>query len=288
MASTKIREEVTTKPKNKNATKKEDAAVIENSVAKDSETINEPPQFQAVGIIKGEVKFHDDEKKSISVTIDNKEYGIECSKRNYDARTGLKKEIEKTGKTTQRLIVYPKVTHFPKKEQPHRLWFQLIGFEVGNYENSISVDLADNEFKICGLWQFIPVCRQPCISIFLNFKQERLDYLKKSDDPTKQAKFMKATHIPVLWQDSPVRPFRFNPRGEKDQGHPYFVQIKAAFLPHRDAFGFVEQLGEPIEQPPKFMKLPKLGKAQGKKKSSDKSKINQRKKPKNLSRKSQK
>ncbi|MDJ0681213.1 MAG: hypothetical protein QNJ18_15250 [Xenococcaceae cyanobacterium MO_167.B52] len=200
----------------------------------------------------------------------------------------LKKIIAKTGESTQRLIVYPKVLHLPKKEQPHRLWFQLIGFEVGNYENSISADLKDNEFKICGLWQFIPVCRQPCISIFLNFKQERLDFLNKSDDPKTQAKFMKSTHIPVLWKDSPVRPFRYNPRGEKDQGHPYFVQIKAAFLPHRDAFGFVEQLGKPIEQAPKFMKLPKSGKGQGKKKSSDKPKINQQKKPKKLILKSQK
>ncbi len=68
---------------------------------------------------------------------------------------------------------------------------------------------------------------------------------------------MKASHIPVLWKDSPVRPFRFNPKGGKDQGHPFFVQIKAVFLPHRDAFGFVEQLEDPIEQAPKFMKLPK-------------------------------
>ncbi len=268
------------KPENKNATIKEDAAVIENSVAKDSEMINDQPQFQAVGIIKGEVKFHDDEKKGISVIIGNKEYGIECSKRNYDARSGLKKEIEKTGKTTQRLIVYPKVMHFPKKEQPLRLWFQLVGFIQGDRLIGIAKDLADNEFKICGLWQFIPVCRQPCISIFLNFKQERLDFLKKSDDPATQARFMKANHIPVLWKNSPQRPFRFNPRGEKDQGHPYFVQIKATFLPHRDAFGFVEQLAELIEQAPKFIKLPKSGKVQGKKKFSDKPKINQGQKKK--------
>ena len=267
------------KPENKNATIKEDAAVIENSVAKDSEMINDQPQFQAVGIIKGEVKFHDDEKKGISVIIGNKEYGIECSKRNYDARSGLKKEIEKTGKTTQRLIVYPKVMHFPKKEQPHRLWFQLVGFVRENHVIGIAEKLADNEFKLCGLWQFIPVCRQPCISIFLNFKQERLDYLKKSDEPATQARFMKANHIPVLWKDSPQRPFRYNPRGGKDQGHPYFVQIKAAFLPHRDAFGFVEQLEEPIEQAPRFMKLPKPGKAQGKKASISKPKTRDKKKP---------
>ncbi|MGK7955574.1 MAG: hypothetical protein AB4063_09995 [Crocosphaera sp.] len=275
MASTKA------KPENNNATTKEEVAVIENSVAHDSETINDQPQFQAVGIIKGEVKFHDDDKKNpLSIVIGDKEYGIYCATKHYGALTGLKKIIAKTGESTQRLIVYPKVLHLPKKEQPHRLWFQLIGFEVGNYENSISADLADNEFKICGLWQFIPVCRQPCISIFLNFKQERLDFLKKSVDPTTQAKFMKATHIPVLWRDSPIRPFRYNPKAGKDQGHPYFVQIKAAFLPHRDAFGFVEELGETLELVPKFMKLPKPSKGQGKKKFDSRNKKNPRKKPK--------
>ncbi len=79
-------------------------------------------------------------------------------------------------------------------------------------------------------------------SIFLNFKQERLDFLKKSDDPTTQAKFMKSTHIPVLWKDSPIRPFRYNPRGGKEQGRSMFVQIKAVFLPERDVFAFVEEL----------------------------------------------
>ena len=126
------------------------------------------------------------------------------------------------------------------------------------------------------------------ITVTIGFKQERLDYLKKSENPASQARFMKANHIPVLWKDSPVRPFRYNRLGDKDQGHPYFVQIKAAFLPHRDAFGFVEQLGEPIEQAPRFIKLPKPGKAQGKKKFSDKPKLNQRQKPKNLTLKSQK
>ena len=274
---------MTKKLDKKNSLTEQDAVVIENSSSTDESTVINHPLFQAIGIIKGEVKFHDDDKKSISVTIGNKEYGIECNRRHSDARTGLKKVIAKTGESTQRLIVYPKVMHFPKKEQPHRLWFQLIGFEAGNYKHSISADLADNEFKICGLWQFIPVCRQPCISIFLNFKQERLDFLKKSEEPAKNAKFMKASHIPVLWKDSPQRPFKFNPRGEKDQGHPYFVQIKATFLPHRDAFGFVEQLEEPLEQAPKFMKLPKPGKSR-----KSKPKINQQKKPKNLILKSKK
>ncbi len=288
MTSSKTKPEIITQLENKNITTKEDQAVIEKSVANDTLSINDQPQFQAVGIIKGSLKFHDDEKKSISITIGNKEYGLECNRRHSDAKSGLKKEIAKTGQSTQRLIVYPKVMHFPKKEQPHRLWFQLVGFIQGDRAIGIAEQLADNEFKICGLWQFIPVCRVPTISIFLNFKQERLDFLKGSDDPAKEARFMKATHIPVLWKDSPVRPFRYNPRGGKDQGHPYFVQIKAVFLPEHDAFGFVEQLGEPIEQAPKFIKLPKPGKLQGQKKSSDKPKINQQKKSKKLTLKSQK
>ncbi len=265
MASTKATKAITIEADSKSATTIEDGAVI--TEASDLQSTNEAreinqPLFRAVGIVKGEVKFSDEEKNRLTVTISKFEYGIECKKRHSDALSGLKKEIASTGQTTQRLIVYPKVMHFPRKEMPHKIWFQLIGFDQGRYETGISTVLGDNEFKLCGLWQFIPVCRVPCISIFLNFTSERLEFIKASDDPATQAKFMKASHIPVLWKDSPVRPFRFNPKAGKDQGHPFFVQIKAAFLPNRDAFGFVEQLEEPIEQAPFFMKLPK---AQGRK-----------------------
>ena len=260
MASTEAREEITNQQDKTVRTNGKDAAVIKDqndSGSNSSSTAILQPLFRAVGIIRGEVKFNDDEKNSITVTINNKEYGLECNKKHFNALSGLKKEIAKTGETTQRLIVYPKVMHFPRKEMPHKIWFQLIGFDQGRYETGVSTVLGDNEFKLCGLWQFIPVCRVPCISIFLNFTSERLEFIKASDDPATSAKFMKASHIPVLWKDSPVRPFRFNPKAGKDQGHPFFVQIKAAFLPYRDAFGFVEQLEEPIEQAPKFMKLPK-------------------------------
>ena len=288
MASSKPKPTITKPEDNKIATTNKDTAVIENSPLNDDGTEINQPQFQAVGIVKGEVKFHDDDKKNpLSIVIGNKEYGIQCNGTHSAALSGLKKVIAKTGESTQRLIVYPKVLHLPKKEQPHRLWFQLIGFEIGNYKNSIAEDLADNEFKICGLWQFIPVCRMPCVSIFLNFKQERLDFLNKSNNPAEEAKFMKTTHIPVLWKDSPIKPFRYNPRGGKDQGHSMFVQIKAVFLPERDAFSFVEELGETLEKAPKFMKLPKSGQTQGKKKSSNKPKRNQRQKPKKLTLKTQ-
>ncbi len=96
---------------------------------------------------------------------------------------------------------------------------------------------------------------------------------------------MKTNHVPVLWKDSPIRPFRYNPKAGKEQGHPMFVQIKAVFLPHRDAFAFVEQLGETMEQAPKFMKLPKPAKPQGKKKFSSRNKKIQRKSSKSNTKK---
>lgn len=72
---------------------------------------------------------------------------------------------------------------------------------------------------------------------------------------------MKAAHLPLLWKDSPVNPFRFNPKLDKEQqGRPMFVQIKAKFIPQRDVFGFIEQLAETLEESPKFLKASKKDK----------------------------
>jgi hypothetical protein len=217
------------------------------------------PLFQAVGIVIGIVKFADENKSTL--TIGQREYPLFYAPRKQRAFEALKKEIEATGEYNQRLVVYPKVIHFPRREQTHQIAFQLVGFDKGREEEAISGELQDLEFKISGLWQFIPVCPTPCISVFRNFTRERLDYIKQAE-PAKKVKFMKASHLPVLWRDGPVRPFRFNPKAEKEQqGHPAFVSIKAKFLPHRDVFGFVEQLGEPLETAPKFLKASKQDKA---------------------------
>ena len=63
-------------------------------------------------------------------------------------------------------------------------------------------------------------------------------------------------------------PFRVNLSVGKDQGLPPFVHIKAVFLPHRDAFGFVELLASPQEQAPRFLKARKEDKAKVQKSSS--------------------
>ena len=242
-----------------NIEKKSDSAKFDEN--KEAEDSSEKIFFTAVGMIRAEVKFDEVENKH-TVKFNGKTYPLFYARKNYTAFTGLKKEIETTGNSTQRLIVYPKFTHFPKKEQPPRVGFQLIGFDKGAQLEGIGSQLKDNEFKLCGIWQFIPVCRQPCISIFRNFSRERLDYIKQAEAKSK-VNFMKASHLPILWRDGTVKPFRFNPKATKEeQAKTYFVQIKAKFLPQRDCFGFSEMLADPIKKPPKFLKASKADKAE--------------------------
>ena len=264
MTSSKPKPAIIKQEDNKIATPNKDAAVIENSPSTDSSTVNDNPLCRAVGIIKGEVKFKDDDENSLMITIKNKEYQILENKPDNLVFSSLQKEVAKSGQITQRLIVFPQVQYLFSRSRPTRLSFQLIDLAQKQYENHIAKNLTDNEFKLSGRWQFISPCRLPCISIFFYHKNYKLEFLKASDNPATQTNFMKATHIPVLWKDSPVKPFRPHPRGDINRRkNPFFVQIKAVFRPYRSAFGFVEQLAEPIEQAPSFMKLSKSGKAPG-------------------------
>ncbi|MEB3279663.1 MAG: hypothetical protein VKK42_12185 [Lyngbya sp.] len=230
----------------------------------ESESDDEPESlyyFQGIGIIKGEVTLTEERS---TIKIGEQEYRLfYIPNRRKKAYEALKREIDQTQNPTQRLIVYPRILHFPKKDQPHRVSFQVVGF-IGSKSKPtpLNEELKDFEFKFSGLWQFIPVCRTPCISIFRNFNKERLAWIKEAE-AVKKVKFMKASHVPLLWRDSPVKPFRFNPKLEKEQqGKTYFVQIKAKFLPGRDVFGFVEQLEEPTEKAPGFLKASKKVKAE--------------------------
>jgi hypothetical protein len=213
--------------------------------------------FQAVGVIIGDVNITADGN---TVTIGRSQYQLFYIPQKRRVFEALQKEIENTGNHTYRLVVYPKVIHFPRKEQPHRIAFQLVGFDAGREENKVSSELEDLEFKFSGLWQFIPVCPTPCISVFRNFTRERLEYIKQAE-PAKKVKFMKGSHLPLLWKDAPVKPFRFNPKAGKEQGQPVFVSLKAKFLPQRNVFGFVALLAPPQEKPPRFLKASKQDKA---------------------------
>ncbi len=225
------------------------------------------PLFKAVGIIKGEINIG--ENGTSTVVISGKSYRLKYASDKIKVFQALKLQLKNTGNNEQRLIVHPRVIHFPKREKPYIIYFELVGFESPSIQDKgIFNDLNDLEFKLSGLWQFIPVCRVPCVSVFRNFSEERKLFIK-SAEPLIRVRFMKASHLPLLWLDSPVNPFRFNPKlSKEEQGRPKFVQIIAKFLPNRDNFGFIEQVAEPLEEPPKFLKASKLDKEEQRKKSA--------------------
>ena len=214
--------------------------------------------FTAVGVCQGKLIL--DESEKFNLKLSGKNYDLFYANTKFWAYRGLKKQIAKTGKDDYPLMVYPRVIHFPNKNQPHDLSFQLVAFDAGNYpdvENSIFTQLNNYEFKICGLWQFIPPSRLPCISVFRNYSPKLLEYIKQGD-VAKKVKVTKALHVPIIWKDSPVQPFRFNPKLKKEEQKPlYFVSIKAKFLPEKNLFLFIEQLAEPTQDVPRFLKTRK-------------------------------
>lgn len=233
--------------------------------------VQEDAIFQGVGIIVGDVTFSD---KKAYIKISEKEYPLFYASSHKKAFEALRLELKNTGQPRQRLIVYPKILHFPKKEQPYLIGFQVVSFEKNLEKNlekpqtpnnahlTLNRELQDFEFKLSGLWQFIPVCQTPCITVQKNFSDERLTYIKEAPIEQK-VNFMKASHIPVLWRDAPIRPFRFNPKLDKQQqGQAFFVEIKVEFLPSRDVFEFRQLRSRPSQAPPKSLKAGKNQKAE--------------------------
>lgn len=264
-----VTEKVTAKPKP--VKRLPTPTKIDQELDSPSPTSNEPAQeageppepsnaiFQAVGIIPGIVKF--DKEGKATVAIESKEYPLYYSPNHRKAFDALRLQAKKNPDKLERLIVYPRVMHFPKREQVYAMSFQLLGFESPHTTEGLTKELEDFEFRLCGLWQFIPVCQIPCISVFKNFTGERLEYIKQAE-PDKKVRFMKASHVPLLWRDAPVRPFRFNPKLDKEhQGQSSFVEVMAKFLPSGSVFGFVRMMGEPGKAP-KFLKAGKKDKAE--------------------------
>lgn len=91
----------------------------------------------------------------------------------------------------------------------------------------------------------------------------------------------KGLHVPLLWKDSQVPPFRFNPRAEK-QAERYFVEVKARFIAKLDTFGFVELLSEPTTTFPRHLlskaKMARLMERRAEKKKKQKAKKSKSKK----------
>ena len=217
------------------------------------------PIFQAIGVIEGEVNFAEDGKGSI--TVDDKQYSLLPVLGNHSIYDELKQEVEDAGNHIQRLLVYPRVIHFPDKNRSYEVSFTLVRFDRESQAEGTFKILNNLEFRLLGLWQFIPVCDIPCVSVFRNFSKQRLEYIREID-VSRRVSFLKAGHVPLLWEKPSVEPFRFNPESGEKQSSQLFIQVKAEFLPQQDVFSFVEQLAEPRDEAPIFLKAPKEERAE--------------------------
>ncbi|MGF1494666.1 MAG: hypothetical protein ACFBSC_19895 [Microcoleaceae cyanobacterium] len=213
------------------------------------------PIFQGIGVIRGLITT--DEEDKLSINVQGKSYPILPAQGFGKAIWALRRHLENNSEKPISLLVYPKVIHFPDREKLPIILFQVKGFQNAEDNNSIFDELRPGEFKLRGFWQFIPVYRFPVISVLRNYDRDRIAELKeiRQDDPVKAKKFSQAQHIPLMWRDAPVKPFRFNPKLDKEQqGERYFVQVKARFISSKDAWGFDSLLGVPIVEAPRFMK----------------------------------
>ncbi len=210
--------------------------------------------FQAIGVIKGAIATdivlneEGEERTLYSVVIQDKKYRLRIL--GYRFRFFIK-QVQNNPDKQLYFLVYPYLQFIPKNQPELR--FQVVSWQDLPYEN-----FKVNEFNIRGIWQFIPQYRRPLISVQRNWmdKESRNELLEKGQD-------FKAVHVPVLWKDSPVPPFRFNPRADKQgaakgSGQPdrFFVEFKAKFIPKLDTFGFTELLAEPTTIFPRYL-LPK-------------------------------
>ncbi len=215
-----------------------------------SETASETPQrpvnesiFQAIGVIKGHIETklvtndEGEEKTIMWLVHQGKKYKVKM--RGFK----FKKLLQKSQKSPNQELyfrVYPYLQFIP--QMPPELRFQLNG-----WQELPPKQLKENEFILRGLWQFIPQFRRPLITVMRNWmeKKNRDFFLEKGMD-------FKAIHVPLLWKDSPVPPWRFNPKASQ-QGDRYFVEMKAKFIPKLDTFGFVELLSEPTTTFPRYL-----------------------------------
>ncbi|MHC5917142.1 MAG: hypothetical protein ACYTXE_40610 [Nostoc sp.] len=170
------------------------------------------------------------------MTIKNKNYQV-FFKNPTKALPAIAKEIKKSGNTL-RLLVYPNITYYPGKEDPHRVQFQIVAWSSTSDEpNGLFAELQDLEFLLSGLWQLIPVCKTPCVTVFKNYLEERVGYLNKSD-ALKRKNILKAIHVPMLSHDSLGSPNNNPNTTPSNQNKQNYLSIKTRFLPSSDLWEF--------------------------------------------------
>ena len=192
------------------------------------------PIFQAIGTIKVKPEEDKENPGQFFIRFGGKRYGLFIAGYRYQAWL---KQMAANPDQTLFLRVYPKCLMIPRK--PPKIFFQVAAWETEN-----PWDEAPGQFRLKGIWQFVPQVRTPVISVYRN---------KGAEDP--KGKF-KASHIPILMRrDDEAAPFRFNPKIAKEDLPPrWFVQGLFKFIPSRDSFGFSEDLEPPTTKIPWYKK----------------------------------
>ena len=149
------------------------------------------------------------------------------------------------------LLVYPQITHFPEKNKPHQ-----INFKVKAWNDNIDrFDIDLGEFKIKGLFQFLPCYKYPVISVFRN-RNKKLTELVNSSEEKLAKRLLRVNHVPIMWSDSPVKPFRYRNKS-KVQGDKYFVEVITKFNPQKNCFVVQKMDAEPTTRIPRYLKFQK-------------------------------
>ncbi len=192
------------------------------------------PIFQAIGTLQGKPEEDKENPGQFFIRLGGKRYGLFIAGYRYQAWL---KQIAAHPDQTLFLRVYPKCLMIPRK--PPKIYFQVAAWEAEN-----PWEEQPGQFRLKGIWQFVPQVRTPVISIYRNHN---------ASDP--KGKF-KATHIPVLMRrDDESAPFRFNPKIAKEDLPPrWFIQGLFKFIPSRDSFGFSEDLEPPTKKIPYYKK----------------------------------
>ena len=221
-----------------------------------NKTTKQSPIYQAVGLIEGLVSAPNEHQ--LLITLDEHQYPINYLQgQRKEAFKLLLSKTQTDGDLMPKLMVYPNV-YLQSNEV--KLSFSLVSYL--QKPTAQSNTLTPGEFKLSGFWHYIPQCDTPVISIYRNPGhgiEKRLKRLS-ARHPQRAKRIIKAQHLPVIWNNPSVKPFKYNPKLEKKPQleYYYFVQVQAKFNPEAANFEVIEQTGEPLkkaEAPPRVTNI---------------------------------
>ncbi len=201
-----------------------------------------PTIFQAIGLVRCVAQI---EEERLTIVIDGQSYELRRSYGRSNKQFGLlKQDISQNGSRELWLRVYPQVVH-DSNSQRIRYWFALVKVYLDESQCS---NLADG-FVFRGIWQRVPYCSEPVITIYRNINN--LKFYQRLPSMNKRA-FVRPQAFPIVWS-APIEPFRYHPKLDDDQQMPcYFVQVRTVFSD--GGFEVVETIEEPTLEIPKYIK----------------------------------